>query len=148
MANLIEKAKSYSMNRRSFLGLSAGAAAAITLPGCGLTKVDSTTAAANLANKEGEWIPAACWHNCGGRCSNKAYVVEGVVVRQKTDDTHPDSPDYPQQRGCNRGRSQRMQVFGVDRLKYPMKRKNWEPGGGKRNYEARMSGSVFPGMRL
>lgn len=136
MANLVEKAKNYAMNRRSFLGLTAtvtaGAAAAITLPGCGLAKVDSTTAAANMANKEGEWIPVACWHNCGGRCSNKAYVVDGVVVRQKTDDTHPDTPDYPQQRGCNRGRSQRMQVFGVDRLKYPMKRKNWEPGGGKK----------------
>jgi len=132
VANLIEKAKNYSMKRRSFLGLTAVAAAAITLPGCGLAKVDSTTAAANLATKEGKWQPIACWHNCGGRCSNKAYVVDGVVVRQKTDDTHPDSPDYPQQRGCNRGRSQRMQVFGVDRLKYPMKRKNWEPGGGKK----------------
>lgn len=136
MANLVDKAKNYTMNRRSFLGLTAtvtaGAAAAITLPGCGLAKVDSTTVAANMATKEGEWIPAACWHNCGGRCSNKAYVVDGVVVRQKTDDTHPDTPDYPQQRGCNRGRSQRMQVFGVDRLKYPMKRKNWEPGGGKK----------------
>lgn len=135
MTNFIEKAKNHAMNRRSFLGLTAtvaAGAAALTLPGCGLAKVDSTTAAAKLANKEGEWIPAACWHNCGGRCSNKAYVVDGVVIRQKTDDTHPDSPDYPQQRGCNRGRSQRMQVFGVDRLKYPMKRKNWEPGGGKK----------------
>jgi len=132
VANLIEKAKNYTMSRRSFLGLSAGAAAAITLPGCGLTKVDSTTAAANLANKEGEWIPAACWHNCGGRCLNKAYVVDGVVVRQKTDDTHPDSPDYPQQRGCHRGRSQRHDVFGADRIKYPMKRKNWAPGGGNK----------------
>jgi len=136
LANLIEKAKNYAMNRRSFLGwtasVTAGAAAVITLPGCGLTKVDSTTANADLANMEGEWRPVACWHNCGGRCSNKGYVVDGVVVRQKTDDTHPDSPDFPQQRGCNRGRSQRMQVFGVDRLKYPMKRKNWEPGGGKK----------------
>jgi anaerobic dimethyl sulfoxide reductase subunit A len=132
VANLIEKAKNYAMNRRSFLGLTAGAAAAITLPGCGLEKVDSTTVNANLANKKGEWIPAACWHNCGGRCSNKAYVVDGVVVRQKTDDTHPDSPDYPQQRGCHRGRSQRHQVFGADRIKYPMKRKNWAPGGGNK----------------
>ncbi len=60
-----------------------------------------------------------------------ALVKDGVVVRQKTDDTHPDSPEYPQQRGCIRGRSQRQQVFGADRIKYPMKRKNWAPGGGK-----------------
>lgn len=135
MADLIEKAKNYAMSRRAFLGktaaVMAGTAAAVTLPGCGLTKVASP-ATADLAGKEGKWIPVACWHNCGGRCSNKAYVVDGVVVRQKTDDTHPDSPDYPQQRGCVRGRSQRMQVFGADRLKYPMKRKNWEPGGGKK----------------
>lgn len=141
MANLIDKAKNYTMNRRRFLGwtatVTAGAAAAVTLPGCGLTAVDSTTASADLAGKEGEWIPVACWHNCGGRCSNKAYVVDGVVVRQKTDDTHQDTPDYPQQRGCNRGRSQRMQVFGVDRLKYPMKRKNWQPGGGKKELRGR-----------
>lgn len=135
MADLIDKAKKYTMSRRSFLGLSAtavaGAAAAITLPGCGLIKTSSDQIS-RLAGKEGEWKPAACWHNCGGRCLNKAYVVEGVVVRQKTDDTHPDSPDFPQQRGCVRGRSQRMQVFAPDRLKYPMKRKNWEPGGGNK----------------
>lgn len=132
--SLIEKAKSHMMSRRSFLGatatLAAGAAAAVTLPGCGLQKVDSSVAA--LADKEGEWITAACWHNCGGRCLNKAYVADGVVVRQKTDDTHEDSPDYPQQRGCARGRSHRKMVLGADRLKYPMKRKNWEPGGGKK----------------
>ena len=40
-------------------------------------------------------------------------VVDGTVTRVKTDDTHPDSPDYPQQRGCVRGRSQRMQVFAA-----------------------------------
>lgn len=70
----------------------------------------------------GEWKTAACWHNCGGRCLNKVLVQDGVVVRQKTDDTHEDSPDYPQQRGCLRGRSQRKQVFAEDRIKYPLKR--------------------------
>lgn len=133
--SLIEKAKNHVMSRRSFLGksaaLTAGAAATLTLPGCGLQKVDSTTAEA-LSSKEGQWITAACWHNCGGRCVNKAYVVDGIVIRQKTDDTHEDSPDYPQVRACWRGHAQRQQILGADRLKYPMKRKNWEPGGGKK----------------
>lgn len=132
---LIETAKNYVMSRRSFLGrtaaLTVGAAASVALPGCGLQKVDADKTA-ELMGKEGEWITAACWHNCGGRCLNKAYVVDGVVIRQKTDDTHPDTPDYPQQRGCARGRSHRKMVLGADRLKYPMKRKNWEPGGGKK----------------
>lgn len=133
--SLIETAKNYVMSRRAFLGRSAtlavGTAVAVTIPGCGLQKV-SADKTAELMGKEGEWISAACWHNCGGRCLNKAYVVDGVVTKQKTDDTHTDSPDFPQQRGCARGRSQRKQVLGVDRLKYPMKRKNWEPGGGKK----------------
>lgn len=135
MANLLDKAREMMISRRKFLGLSATAAtgaALLALPGCGLSKLDANEASA-LANKEGTWISAACWHNCGGRCLNKALVVDGVVIRQKTDDTHEDSPDYPQQRGCLRGRSQRQQVFGADRLKYPMKRKNWQPGGGDKS---------------
>ena len=28
---------------------------------------------------EGQWVTAACWHNCGGRCLNKVLVVEGKV---------------------------------------------------------------------
>ncbi|MDQ7093731.1 molybdopterin-dependent oxidoreductase [Desulfosporosinus sp. PR] len=135
MANLINKAKDYMLSRRSFLGwtatLTAGTAAMVTLPGCGLVKVDADKAA-SLATQEGKWVTAACWHNCGGRCLNKAYVVDGMVVRQKSDDTHPDSPDYPQQRACWRGHSQRQQILGADRLKYPMKRKNWAPGGGQK----------------
>lgn len=133
--SLIDKAKNYMMSRRSFVKatatMAAGAAVSAVLPGCGLQKVSSDKVA-ELVNQEGEWITAACWHNCGGRCLNKAYVADGVVIRQKTDDTHPDSPDFPQQRGCARGRSHRKMVLGADRLKYPMKRKNWEPGGGQK----------------
>lgn len=120
------------LTRRSFLKWSAalGGAAAITGGlGYGLTKIGEAAEQA----PEGKWIPAACWGNCGGRNLNKAYVVDGVVVRQKTDDTHPDSPDFPQQRACARGRSQRRRVFGADRLKYPMLRKNWAPGGGDKS---------------
>ena len=122
---------SHDMSRRSFLKWSAvvGGTAALAGGGLkfGLQKANTAQAAA-----EGKWVTAICWHNCGGRCLLRAYVVDGVVQRLKTDDTHPDSVDYPQQRACARGRSQRMQVFSPDRLKYPMKRKNWAPGGGKK----------------
>ena len=126
-----------ALSRRSFLKWSAvlgGTAAAAGALNYGL-KVAETASAAGTG--EGKWVAAACWHNCGGRCLNKAYVVDGVVTKQKTDDTHPDSPDYPQQRGCARGRSQRMRAFGADRLKYPMKRKNWAPGGGDKSLRGR-----------
>lgn len=125
-----------TLTRRSFLKWSAalgGAAAVAGGVGFGLKKVKDIAQAA----PEGKWISAGCWHNCGGRCVNMAYVVDGVVTKQKTDDTHPDSPNFPQQRGCVRGRSQRRQVFGADRIKYPMKRKNWEPGGGKKELRGR-----------
>ena len=118
------------LSRRSFLKWSAAMGGTLALAGgvkYGLKAVEAAQ-----AEPEGKWIPAACWHNCGGKCINVAYVVDGIVTKQKTDDSHEDSPDFPQQRGCARGRSQRQQVFGADRLKYPMKRKNWSPGGGKK----------------
>lgn len=117
-----------TMGRRSFLKAGTALAAAVAVggisSGCSNAVVDD---AQQTSPKNAEWRTGACWHNCGGRCLNKVLVKDGVVIRQKTDDTHADSPDYPQQRGCLRGRSQRKQVFAADRLKYPMKRKNWTP---------------------
>ena len=128
------------ISRRAFLKWSAVLGGTAAIAGGGLSVgLQPVAAAAPLAAapKEGKWLPAACWHNCGGRNFNKAYVVDGVVVRQKTDDSHADSPDFPQQRGCARGRSQRHRVFGADRLRYPMKRANWAPGGGKKELRGR-----------
>ncbi|WP_302718509.1 molybdopterin-dependent oxidoreductase [uncultured Senegalimassilia sp.] len=124
---------SNNISRRGFLGASAAVMAGVaglTATGCSaessLEAVDKHELPVDPA-KDGEWVPAACWHNCGGRCMNKVMVKDGAVVRQKTDDTHEDSFDYPQQRGCVRGKAQQQQCFGADRLKYPLKRKNWSP---------------------
>lgn len=125
------------LTRRSFLKWSAALGGTAALAGGLSYGLKKAQAIANQAAGEEKWVSVACWHNCGGRCPNYALVRDGVVIRQKMDDTHPDSPDYPQQRGCARGRSQRHQVFGADRLKYPMKRKNWEPGGGKKELRGR-----------
>jgi len=76
----------------------------------------------------GKWVAAPCWHNCGGKCLVKAYVKDGVILRQKTDDYNTDDEYNRQQRSCLRGFSQQYQARGLDRLKYPMKRKNWTPG--------------------
>jgi anaerobic dimethyl sulfoxide reductase subunit A len=120
------------LSRRSFLKWSAALGGTAALAGKFKFGLEPIEEGVKTAQDQGKWIFAACWHNCGGRDCNYALVQDGVVIRQKTDDTHPDSPDHPQQRGCARGRMQRHQVLGVDRLKYPMKRKNWEPGGGKK----------------
>lgn len=123
------------LTRRSFLKWSAALGGTAVLAGGVKTGLKAAEAAAETS--AGEWISAACWHNCGGRCLIKAHVVDGVVTRVKTDDTHEDSPDHPQQRGCVRGRSQRKVVLGADRLKYPMKRKSWAPGGGDKEKRGR-----------
>lgn len=136
MNSLLDRALKYRTSRRGFLGLTAAGVATAALVGEQLVPAWPERRQAS-AETEGKWVTAACWHNCGGRCLNKALVKDGMVIRQKTDDTHPDSPDYPQQRACARGRSQRQQVLGADRLKYPMKRKHWEPGGGNKELRGR-----------
>ncbi len=121
------------LSRRSFLKWSAALGGTAVMAGGLNYGLKTASAAADAAAAEGEWITGACWHNCGGqRCLLKAQVVDGVIQKIKTDDTHEDTDDYPQLRACARGRSQQQQVLGADRLKYPMKRKNWEPGGGKK----------------
>jgi anaerobic dimethyl sulfoxide reductase subunit A len=135
------------LDRRDFLKLGAvagGVAAAgtlgvgLALPGAPRLPWDLTDAGAPGSAcgplTGGEWVPAPCWHNCGGqRCLLLAYVVDGSVRAVKSDDTHPDSPARPQMRACARGRAQEGQVFGPDRLRYPMKRRGWAPGGGARD---------------
>ena len=128
MTKWFEKLAHSQVSRRDFLKGSAAATAAVaglSLAGCQnvadtTTEADKTTNAPETTPAEsvgiehspivdieegGKWISAACWHNCGGRCMNKVMVKDGVVVRQKTDDTHEDSFDYPQQRGCVRGKA-------------------------------------------
>lgn len=135
----MDENKPTGVSRRSLLKWSSTAAVMATLPLSGglQATLSSDNQRQGGTSGKGVWKPAACWHNCGGRCLNKALVVDGIVERQKTDDTHADSPDYPQQRGCLRGRSQRKQIFGEDRLRYPMKRKHWQPGGGDRSLRGR-----------
>lgn len=138
MIDLVKKIKDFKMTRRSFIGWMSAVAATAAVPvSRGLVAKAEAQIGQKDSASEGVWKTAACWHNCGSRCLNKVLVKDGVVIRQKTDDTHPDSPDFPQQRGCLRGRSQRHQVFSADRLKYPMKRKHWKPGGGKKELRGR-----------
>lgn len=115
----------------------AGMAAAAGLVGCqpagtGAQDENATAASEKTYEMNGTWKNASCWFDCGGNCVNQVYVEDGVVKYDRTDVTGDDTFDAPQQRGCYRGRSMRKLVFGADRLKYPIKRKHWEPGGGDR----------------
>ena len=123
------------LSRRSFLKWSValgGTAALAGGMGYGLKAVE---AAAENVESEGKWICGECSVHaggCGSTCKNYILVKDGVVISQKADDSATDSPDNPLHKGCVRGRAQRTHVFSDGRLKYPMKRKNWEPGGGKK----------------
>jgi anaerobic dimethyl sulfoxide reductase subunit A len=133
-----------TIDRRSFVV--AGAAVATTLAtagmlhGCGDKAEQASDGSGTFAPEgtfeggktatslnDGEWKSMACYHGCGMGCVNKALVKDGIVVRTKTDDTHEDSLEHPQFRGCLRGRCLAELEFGADRLKYPMKRKSWSP---------------------
>lgn len=124
------------LTRRSFLkGTAAGALAAGSLSALSAcapqSPSDSLATTGDAAPvDEGTWIAAACWDNCGGRCVNRVLVRDGEIVRMGSETSHEDSFDWLQQRGCPRGRARAQQVFGEDRVKYPMKRKSWQPGGG------------------
>ncbi|MBM6999265.1 molybdopterin-dependent oxidoreductase [bacterium] len=132
-----------NMSRRDFLRATAAASAATagllgstgTLASAAETGAaqgyDKVATDAAILDGEGEWVPIHCHANCNQICSNKGYVVDGVCVRQGGHDAFEDSFDHPQQRGCLRGRALRQMVYNADRLKYPMKRKHWQPGGGE-----------------
>jgi anaerobic dimethyl sulfoxide reductase subunit A len=100
--------------------------------GFGLKKEPRSGGLLGPGGGKGKWIAADCWPDCGSKGYNKAYVEDGVVVRMGTDDNIEDSWNKPQLRACARGQSLRMWLLGADRLKYPMKRKHWKPGGGKK----------------
>ncbi len=118
------------LTRRSFVAGLAALGACSALGGTGTRVVLAEDGDAGTADLEtGEWRTAGCWQTCHCGCINKAYVVDGLVVRQKTDDAHDDTDDFPQQRSCVKGHSIRQLVLGADRLKYPMRRKHWKPNG-------------------
>lgn len=126
-----------ALTRRSFLKWSMALGGTAALTGgltYGLKTLDTVNGQAPSNEK---WIPAACWADCGSKGFNKVLVADGVVIRGGTDDVIEDHPDHPQLRSCARGRALRNRLLGPDRLKYPMKRKNWEPGGGKKELRGR-----------
>ncbi|WP_102374673.1 molybdopterin-dependent oxidoreductase [Raoultibacter massiliensis] len=136
MSGIVSGSMGVSLDRRSFLAATTASLAGLTLAGCspkGNAVTDAEEGEESTAfESDGKWVSAACWLNCGGKCYNAAYVVDGVVEYQKTDDTHEDSIEMPQQRACPRGRSLRHVVYAPDRIRYPMKRKGWsleDPNG-------------------
>lgn len=121
-----------STSRRGFLG---GLGALVGAGALGMTGSELVACTprgeegATSSAEDGEWRNAICWHNCGGKCVLKALVKDGSIVRLKNGDEHEETGDNPQMRCCPRGLSQRMQIVGKERLKYPMRRTHFDPNG-------------------
>ncbi|WP_417143288.1 hypothetical protein [Raoultibacter massiliensis] len=66
------KLENRTLSRRDFVAASIAAAALLNVAGCSpdntLAEAGAGDAAPQGSNPEtdGEWVPAACWHNCGG----------------------------------------------------------------------------------
>ncbi len=142
MSNVeVRSKKQHDINRRSFIKWNAVLAGSAVMAGgfaaCAPSQVDegATGGGTGFTPEEGEWKPALCRNmsGCGSDCFNSGLVNDGVVVRMKTDDRYEDTRENPQRRGCHRGLSNIQRVYGIERLKYPMKRKNWNPGGTEHN---------------
>ena len=133
MESALDRLGQTAIDRRTLVKAAAvmGAVSGVGLMGAdnSLKEADATTPTpADL--EQGVWVTFNCTTpTCAYRCHNQAYVVDGTIVRQGTGNTHPDSPDFPQCRPCIKGMSTRRIVTAPERLKYPMKRKHWQPGG-------------------
>ena len=136
MSGFIKKLTESGMSRRDFIAASAAATASIGLfglSGCqpNKPKENEVVEKPGIDRKPitgGNWVTFACNYDCGNRCLVKAYVIDGVAIRLKTDDTTDDTKYRLQARACVRGRSMLNFTYAPDKLKYPLKRKNWSPG--------------------
>ena len=137
-----------SINRRGFLGLLGGGAAAI-VAGCarkpGVVSPMQTgefdpletypyRGWESLYRDQFKWdkvVRSTHSANCTGSCSWMVYVKDGVMVREEQASDYPrinsDLPDY-NPRGCQKGACFVEYVYGAQRLKYPLIRKGLRQG--------------------
>ena len=126
-----------TLTRRSFVKwgtATVGATALVGFTGCAPGGGKAEDASEGTQQKAGEWLNAPCYKNCScgsSRCLNRVYVEDGVPLKIRTDEESEDMFAMPQRRSCLRGRAKISEVLSPARIKYPMKRKSWQPGGGE-----------------
>jgi anaerobic dimethyl sulfoxide reductase subunit A len=137
----------HDLSRRSFVKWSALATGALAVgsglaacsaPGAGGSTTSAGASGAGGVSAAGVWKTAPCMNNCScgsSRCLLKAFVQDGIPTKIITDQGQydADSLESMQKRACARGRAQISNILSADRVKFPMKRKNWQPGGGDKS---------------
>ncbi len=107
---------SLTASRRAFLA--GGGLAGLSLFAGGMFK----PLAARAADGAERIVQTCSTFDCGGKCSIKAHIKDGVLKRISTRLDSELNPDMPIMRACVRGRGYRRFINNPDRLKYPMKR--------------------------
>ena len=117
------------VSRRSVL-LGAGAAAGALGLGGGYvaslgdrSDMETPHSLENFLN-ENKVVHGYCSPNCRGKCQMDVYVRDGQI--QKVEPKVPENEAY--KRSCTLGLSHTQRAYNPTRLKYPMKRTDWEPG--------------------
>ncbi len=111
------------LSRRSFLKWS-GLAATIplTVAGCATAPTLTEMPVATKTGSVEKIIPTCGTLDCGGKCSVKAHIQDGVLTRISTRTNEEVDTKNPYMKACVRGRGYRKFQYHPDRLKYPMKR--------------------------
>jgi anaerobic selenocysteine-containing dehydrogenase len=118
--------------RRTFLKRSAVVAGAVA--GASLPIVGTGQARAGrdfdipLSGKVDKVVRTTCSPNCTGGCGQLAFVRDGVVVKVQQAADYPDGAYNP--RGCMKGISYQVHIYGRDRIRTPLVRTG-ERGSGQ-----------------
>lgn len=123
MAKTASSLLAIELKRRSFIKASAIAGASVSMMGLPFkVQAKDSDAAPSPVKPDTKIVSGTCTSDCGSRCLLRHHVENNVLVRTETDDLAPDTDEYPQARGCLKGRATRHRLYTPNRLKYPMKR--------------------------
>ena len=127
------------VSRRSFLKGTAALGAMAAVYGCSkdggsdIIYGGSTGGSTDVEipdTAEVKYVYGSSSHNCGGRCTTRAEVVNGKIRRFLSDESSfsfegsymdGESRNYPQTKACSRCRSYKYRLYHPGRLKYPLK---------------------------
>ncbi len=113
-----------ALTRRGFLKTTGAAAGVAAVAGAGAPMLQAFGAAYESGQKEGggeQLYCGVCRGNCSGTCKLNLHVIDGKIV--KTSKRPFNSfPDGQVDRICLRGLSHPYNIYGPNRVQYPMRR--------------------------
>lgn len=106
-----------SVSRRTFLK-GAGATGGAAVAGAYVATRPEPGEATELSGKVDKVVRTTCSPNCTGSCGQLAFVRDGRIVKIQQAADYPDEAYNP--RGCMKGLSYRLHIYGDDRILTPL----------------------------